>query len=73
VVDVILNILQTEKEGEPGIDDAATFFAHIFGGDRFEDYVSHSHIPVNCSLNEPALDRRNILDERDDGYRNCHG
>jgi hypothetical protein len=30
---------QTEKEGEPGIDDAAGFFAHVFGGDAFEPYV----------------------------------
>jgi hypothetical protein len=29
-----------EKEGEPGIDDAAKFFSHVFGGERFEDYVS---------------------------------
>ncbi|KAL5492108.1 CAJ1_2 [Sanghuangporus weigelae] len=28
----------TDKEG-PGIDDAAGFFANVFGGERFEDYI----------------------------------
>jgi hypothetical protein len=35
----MLTCFQTEKEGEPGIDDAAGFFAHVFGGDAFEPYV----------------------------------
>ena len=29
---------QVDKEG-PGMDDAAGFFAKVFGGDRFEEYV----------------------------------
>lgn len=30
----------TEKEGGIGVDDAAGFFANVFGGERFQDYVS---------------------------------
>lgn len=29
---------QTDKEG-PSMDDAADFFANVFGGERFEEYV----------------------------------
>lgn len=28
-----------EKEGGVGVDDAAGFFANVFGGERFQDYV----------------------------------
>lgn len=31
--------LQTEKEGGVGVDDAAGFFANVFGGERFKDWV----------------------------------
>lgn len=30
--------IKTDGEG-PGIDDAAGFFANVFGGERFEEYV----------------------------------
>lgn len=29
-----------DKEGGVSMDDAAGFFANVFGGDRFNDYVS---------------------------------
>jgi len=29
----------TEKEGAVGVDDAAGFFANVFGGERFQDYI----------------------------------
>lgn len=29
-----------------GVEDPAAFFAHVFGGDRFFDYVSHSSIQL---------------------------
>ncbi|KAI0339673.1 DnaJ-domain-containing protein [Trametopsis cervina] len=29
----------TEKEGGIGVDDAAGFFANVFGGERFQDYI----------------------------------
>ncbi|KAI0769219.1 DnaJ domain-containing protein [Irpex lacteus] len=28
-----------EKEGGVGVDDAAGFFANVFGGERFQDYI----------------------------------
>jgi hypothetical protein len=28
-----------DKEGGASMEDAAGFFAHVFGGDRFVDYV----------------------------------
>lgn len=28
-----------EKEGPVGVDDAAGFFANVFGGERFQDYI----------------------------------
>lgn len=30
-----------DKEGGVSMDDAAGFFANVFGGDRFNDYVSN--------------------------------
>ena len=32
--------LQVDKEGGVGMEDAAGFFANVFGGERFKDYVS---------------------------------
>ena len=32
--------VQVDKEGGVGMDDAAGFFANVFGGERFKDYVS---------------------------------
>ncbi|KAJ3488653.1 hypothetical protein NLI96_g2681 [Meripilus lineatus] len=34
-----------DKEGGISMDDAAGFFANVFGGERFKDYVSYSHLP----------------------------
>ena len=31
---------QVDKEGGVGMEDAAGFFANVFGGERFKDYVS---------------------------------
>lgn len=33
---------QVDKEGGISMDDAAGFFANVFGGERFRDYVSTS-------------------------------
>lgn len=30
----------TDKEGGPGMEDASQFFANVFGGERFQEYVS---------------------------------
>ena len=32
--------VQVDKEGGVGMEDAAGFFANVFGGERFKDYVS---------------------------------
>ena len=37
----IIDLLQVDKEGAINIDDAAGFFANVFGGERFVDYVRH--------------------------------
>jgi hypothetical protein len=31
---------QLDKDGEFKMEDAAGFFANVFGGERFQDYVS---------------------------------
>ncbi len=35
-----------EKEGGVGVDDAAGFFANVFGGERFQDYVRDDHFHI---------------------------
>ena len=30
---------QMDQEGGPSMEDAAGFFANVFGGERFEEYV----------------------------------
>jgi len=32
--------------GNGGVEDPSAFFAQVFGGDRFNDYVSHSHYSI---------------------------
>lgn len=42
--------MQTDKEGGLSMDDAAGFFANVFGGERFIDYVRSTNFfyaPVN--------------------------
>lgn len=34
---------QVDKEGGINIEDAAGFFANVFGGERFVDYVRNAH------------------------------
>lgn len=39
-LNIVLIKASTKTDGEgPGIDDAAGFFANVFGGERFEEYV----------------------------------
>ena len=39
-----------DKEGGVSMEDAAGFFANVFGGDRFNDYVSlFVHMHGDCS------------------------
>lgn len=59
-----------EKEGtEIKMEDAAGFFANIFGGDRFMDYV---RTPVHQAIRLCLIlfaDRRNHYYEGDDECR----
>lgn len=41
---LIIVSAQVDKEGGVGMEDAAGFFANVFGGERFMDYVS----PTAC-------------------------
>jgi hypothetical protein len=71
-------------EGGPNVEDPATFFANVFGGERFMDYVrgvcvcgppalSRATFLIQnevliCSLC-PMIDRRNLVDEGHDQRR----
>ena len=37
-----------DKEGNVTMEDAAGFFANVFGGERFMAYVSRSPEPIHC-------------------------
>ena len=49
------------------MDDAAGFFANVFGGERFEDYVRYlmNHLLTSIDF-QRLLDWRNISNEGDD-------
>jgi hypothetical protein len=63
-------LIQVDKEGAVNMEDAAGFFANVFGGERFMDYVSGLLIVaffwVQMTISE---DRRNIYYERHDKSR----
>ncbi len=40
-----------EKEGGVGVDDAAGFFANVFGGERFQDYVRDYPLSIYPTTN----------------------
>ena len=49
------------------MDDAAGFFANVFGGERFEDYVRYlMNYPTTSTDFQHLLDRRNLSNEGDD-------
>ena len=41
--------LQVDKEGGMNMEDAAGFFANVFGGERFMDYVRRLTFPSGLS------------------------
>ena len=43
--------LQVDKEGGMNMEDAAGFFANVFGGERFMDYVRRLTFPSDFSHN----------------------
>ena len=58
--------MQVDKEGNVTMEDAAGFFANVFGGERFMAYVSRSaERPVVVVLISHS-DRRNLINEGDD-------
>jgi hypothetical protein len=38
------------NEGSPNVEDAASFFANVFGGERFMDYVRPYLRPIPSDL-----------------------
>ncbi len=62
--------VQVDKEG-PGMDDAAGFFAKVFGGDRFEDYVRTPYLHYAIERYNLHTDWTNIAHEGDDQRRLC--
>jgi hypothetical protein len=59
---------QVDKEGNVNIEDAASFFANVFGGERFEDWASHhpSTCPTIYLTCTTMADRRDIYHEGHD-------
>jgi hypothetical protein len=55
-----------DKEGGPSMEDAAGFFANVFGGDRFHEYVRSNGSYRQGFLTHRAPDWRDIAHERDD-------
>jgi hypothetical protein len=43
-----------DKEGGVGMEDAAGFFANVFGGERFKDYV-RSFRPISHTMPNSRL------------------
>lgn len=61
----ILFGIQVDKEGGVGMEDAAGFFANVFGGERFNDYVRGPPLCSNQRTKNP-VDRRDFAHEGDD-------
>lgn len=55
-----------DKEGGVGMEDAAGFFANVFGGERFRDWVCFLYIPFLITDLMVPTDWRDISHERDD-------
>ena len=47
--------LQVDKEGGINMEDAAGFFANVFGGERFMDYVRRLTFPSGLSHKIPFI------------------
>lgn len=62
-----------DKVAHGGMEDPAGFFAAVFGGERFYDYVRIlASIPYLSHPIYTKIDWRNIFDEGDDVGRLCH-
>src|ERR1700761_9593636 len=58
------------KEGGTGMEDPAGFFANVFGGERFMEYVCVFFSPLSVPLLlKTNTDRRDLADERHDECR----
>jgi hypothetical protein len=61
-----------DKVAQGGMDDPAGFFAAVFGGERFYDYVRIRLRRPDSHPIYPDIDWGNIFDEGDDLGRLCH-
>lgn len=61
-----------DKEGGVGMEDAAGFFANVFGGERFKDYVSVYCTHLGVPADKADADRRDFPHERNDLGRDDH-
>jgi hypothetical protein len=58
--------MKVDKEGGVGMEDAAGFFAHVFGGERFRDWVCVFTKLFQTGYFIAPSDRRDLTYERDD-------
>lgn len=54
------------------MEDAAGFFANVFGGERFKDYVSVHCTHFGATADKAGADRRDFPHERNDLGRDDH-
>jgi hypothetical protein len=59
-------IPQVDKEGGVGMENAAGFFANVFGGERFRDWVCVLAILFTAADLTMPTDRRDLSHEGDD-------
>jgi hypothetical protein len=57
---------QVDKEGGVGMEDAAGFFANVFGGERFRDWVCVLPVPFRIADLMVRADWRDLPHEGDD-------
>ena len=53
--------VEVDSEGAPTMEDAAGFFANVFGGERFRDYVSLPHSPFSRLVCVPIFGGANSV------------
>ena len=64
-----------DKEGGVTMEDAAGFFANVFGGERFVDYVSFKIAELSdhdSQCGNASPDRSSLFDEGDDERGNYY-
>ena len=59
-------------EGGPNVEDPAGFFANVFGGERFMDYVRIYYLWLMFLVDTHFVDRRDLVDEGYDQRSEYH-